>query len=261
MSDKPTLVSVPGAWHSTETWNKVFSILEAKQFKCVSVALPSTAGNIATTFGEDVEAVRDAILEETKQGHDVVVVVHSYGGAVGQSAIKGFSRPKQDVASAGKNNLSGHVIGLAVMGSGFGQTGVSFIDGLGGKPPPMWREDPSGFAVITVPARDLFYHDLPEEEGDYWVSKLEKQALNALMDPEGGKHAYAGWKDVPVWYLITLEDKAFPAQFQKIMAEMAKEAGADITVKEIESSHSPMLSRPKETAEFISEAVAYFTKA
>ncbi|KFZ25184.1 hypothetical protein V502_00316 [Pseudogymnoascus sp. VKM F-4520 (FW-2644)] len=257
MSDKPTLIFVPGAWHSTETWDKVSSLLEAQQYKCVPVALPSTAGNDSATFGDDVDAVRDSIAAETTLGHDVVVVVHSYGGAVGQSAIKGFARVKQNAPSS-SNDQSGYVIGLVMMASGFCQTGISFIDGLGGKPPPSWRADVSGFAIITVPPRELFYHDLPDEEGDYWVTKLKKQSLKALM--EGGEHSYAGWKDIPVWFLASTVDKAFPVQAQTMFVQVAKDSDADITLREIDSSHSPMLSRPKETVDFIIEAVASFTE-
>jgi pimeloyl-ACP methyl ester carboxylesterase len=256
MFDKPTLVLVPGAWHITDTWNKVSSLLEAQQFKCVPVALPSTAGNPSITFKEDYEAVRASIIAETTQGRDVIVVVHSYGGAVGQSAIKGLIRPKHNAPSS-KSDPSGHVIGLAMMASGFGQAGMSFLDGLGGKPPPSWELDPSGFAIITAPPRELFYHDLPEEEGNYWVSKLTNQSLKAFTDD--GEYSYSGWMDVPVWFLATTDDKALPIQAQKMFAQGAKDAGADITVRDIESSHSPMLSKPKETADFILEAVASFT--
>ena len=254
MTSKPTLILVPGAWHSPSTWVKVATLLEQQDFKCVPVTLPSTTGNVSATLGDDVKAVRDAIQGETSKGRDVVVVAHSYGGAVGQSAIKGLTRPK--IGHADPLPPTGHVIGLAMIASGFGQTGTSFIDGVGGSPPPSWRTDPSGFAVIVAPPRELFYHDLPVEEGDYWVSKLEKQALKALM--EGGEFSYAGWRDVPVWLLATTEDKALPVQVVYMMVEMAKKEGADVTLREVASSHSPMLSKPKETEEFILEAVAAF---
>jgi len=253
MSDKPTLVLVPGAWHRTETWDKISSLLEAQQYKCVPVALPSTAGNASATFGEDVEAIRNSIVAETTQGRDVIVVGHSYGGALGPSSIKDLARPKQGAPLS----ADGHVLGLIMMACGFCQTGVSFIDRFGGKPPPIWRTDPSGFLILTVPARELFYHDLPKEEGDYWVSKLTKQSQKAIM--EGGDHSYAGWMDVPVWYLATTEDQALPIQAQMMFLQGAKDAGGDITMREVESSHSPMLSRPKETVDFVLEAVAAFT--
>ena len=86
MTQKPSLVFVPGAWHRAETWNKVTNLLTAQGYKCIAVTLPSTLSSPTTTFLEDVTAVRKAITAETVQGRDVVVVVHSYGGAVGGSA-------------------------------------------------------------------------------------------------------------------------------------------------------------------------------
>lgn len=130
--------------------------------------------NPSATFSDDIEAARKSITAETTQGRDVVVVVHSYGGHVGNSAIKVLARQKQDDSLSAKDS-SGHVIGLIMLASGFTQTGVSFIDDLGGKPPPSWKVDQeSGFAVIVAYPKELFYHDLPTEEGDYWVSKIEK---------------------------------------------------------------------------------------
>lgn len=258
MADKPTLVFVPGAWHTADTWNKVSSLLTALQYECILVTLPSTAGNALTTFEEDIKAVRDPIIAETTKGRHVVLVVHSYGGMVGESAIKGLSRPEQS-APLSTGDSSGYIIGLIVIASGFTMTGVGFIDGFGGKPPPSWRLDPSGFAVIVDAPRELFYHDLSKEEGDYWVTKLKRQALRVMV--EGGEHAYAGWLDVPVQVLATTEDKAFPIQAQRMLVQGAKDAGADITVREIMSSHSPMLSKPQETANFILEAVVTFMKS
>ncbi|KAF4624451.1 hypothetical protein G7Y89_g13720 [Cudoniella acicularis] len=228
MSSKPTLVLVPGAWHNASTWNKVVSLMEAQQYKCVCVTLPSTLSNPSASLLDDITAVRDLIVAETTQGRDVVVVVHSYGGGVGVSAIKGLTKQKQN-ASTLSTDPSGHVIGVAMMASGFGATGVGFLEGIGGQPPPSWKLDlESGFAVLVAEPRELFYHDLPEEEGNYWVKELQKQALKPFT--EGGEHSYAGWMDVPVWYLITMEDKVLPFQAQQYFAQMAKAAGGDITV-------------------------------
>jgi pimeloyl-ACP methyl ester carboxylesterase len=182
MTSKPVLILVPGAWHTAEIWNQVTSLLEARGYKCIAVSLPSTNGTNTTTFRDDVHAVQKAIEAETTQGLDVVLVVHSYGGAVGQSAIKGFAKPK----TGGEGH--GYVVGLASMASGFGQTGVSFIDGLGGKPPPTWTAGADGYATLAVDPKDLFYHDVVDAE--YWVGKLTKHSLKSLM--EGGEYSYAG---------------------------------------------------------------------
>lgn len=252
MSHKPTLILIPGAWHRAELWGKVASLLAEQQYKCIPLDLLSTSGNPDVGFGDDVTAVRDAILFETNQGRNVIVVVHSYGGAVGQSAVKGFTRRIPDDLQFTDNQPTGHVIGLVMMACGFGQTGVTFIDAIGGSPPPLWRFDDSGFATLQLPAREQFYHDLPEEEANYWVSKLAK--LSQKVVKEGGEWAYAGWMDLPVWYLTTLDDKTFPVEAQKMFVQMARDSGGDVTVREVMSSHSPMLSKPKETVDYILEA-------
>ncbi|KAK6713223.1 hypothetical protein SNK05_007676 [Fusarium graminearum] len=50
-------------------------------------------GNPEATFKDDVDAARSAIMQETENGRDVIVIAHSYGGTVGNSAVKGFSKP------------------------------------------------------------------------------------------------------------------------------------------------------------------------
>lgn len=258
MTSKPTFVLVPGAWHRASTWDKVTALLEAQKYNCISVTLPSTTSNPSATFADDIAAVRKEIITETTKGRDVIVVVHSYGGLVGSSAIKDLTKGKSDTSTT-TDKQSGHVIGIALMATGFNITGIGFLDGMGGKPPPIWKLDyESGFVTITVDPRELFYHDLSQEEGDFWVSKLTKQSIKSLS--EGGEHSYAGWKDVPCWYLATGQDRGLPVQAQNMMVEMARGAGADVSVREVDSSHSPMLSKPKETADFLMDAAIYFAQ-
>ncbi|KIW90349.1 uncharacterized protein Z519_08994 [Cladophialophora bantiana CBS 173.52] len=242
----------------------VSAILETEhQFKCIPVALPSTKSDPTATLLDDIEAVRSVILAETTQGRGVVVVVHSYGGIPGQSAIKSFALPRRkhntpsSSSTTAQNRTSGHVISLIVMTSGFVVPAKSFLDGLGGQPPPSWKLEPeSGFAVIVADPQELFYHDLSEEEGKAWVSELTKHSLKTLT--EGDEHTSAGWMEVPVWYLATKNDKAFPVEAQRMFVQMARDGGADITLREIKSSHSPMLSRPEETVQFILDATNAF---
>ncbi|KAK3312977.1 Alpha/beta hydrolase fold-1 [Apodospora peruviana] len=253
MSPKPTIVFVAGAWHGPELWDKVSTLLEEQDYRCVAVALPTTQST-AAGISDDVKAVRHAIEAETSQGRDVVVVAHSYGGVVGPSAIKDLTA-KTDA----QGSSFGCVRGLVMMATGFMPTGVGFLEAGGGTPPPIWRVDEeSGLAVITVEPRELFYHDIPEEEGDEWVSKLRKQSLKAFTD---GTDVYAGWQDVPVWYLATVDDKAFPGEAQKMVLQMAKDTmGAKVTMsRDISAGHSPMLSKPGEVAGFISEAAQAFS--
>lgn len=152
----------------------------------------------------------------------------------------------------------GRIIGLVLIASGFTLTGLSFMDPLFHIPPPTWRaNEATGFADIVTPPAQLFYHDLPTEEAAEWVAQLTPQSLKALF--EGGEHSYAGWLDVPVWYIGTVEDRGLPVLVQRAHVGMAKEMGASVEHRELRSSHSPFLSQPDEVVKLLLEAVHAFT--
>lgn len=65
MTNIPTFVFVPGAWHGAATWEKVTPILDSHGYHSISVTLPSTAGDPTSTFSHDVQAVQTAILSAT----------------------------------------------------------------------------------------------------------------------------------------------------------------------------------------------------
>lgn len=266
MSDLPTLVFVPGSWHRPTCYNKITKLLQEKyKLRCISVTLRSTSGDATATFKDDLDAVREQLSSETRAGRDVVVIAHSYGGMVGNSAIKGFARPRHTAPKGNSNSPpspstagAGHVIGLILIASGFTLTGFSFMDPFFGRPPPSWRANKeTGFAELVMPPRELFYHDLPAEEAEYWVSQLTPQSLKALF--EGGEFAYAGWRDVPAWYIGTVEDRGLPVAAQRMVVGMAREMGGHVEHRELPTSHSPFLSRPEETAGIVVEAVEAFT--
>lgn len=256
MPVKTSLVFVGGSWHTPQYWEKVIALLEPRGYTCSTVVLPSTIGDPSKGLGDDVSAAREVILSQTKEGRDVVVFVHSFGGVVGESAIKGLTHNyKRDGAKTSSSPSEGHVIGITLMATGFAIEGKSFIDRTGGAPPPFWRADTEGgFAELNADCRQLLYHDLPPVEGQEWVSRLTKQTLKSLF--EGGEFVYEGWRDVPCWYLRCTQDQAFPPEAQAMMPQFAKGEGADVTVREVEASHSPMLSKALETADFIAEAAA-----
>ncbi|KAJ9355256.1 hypothetical protein DTO027B9_4345 [Paecilomyces variotii] len=259
MSDLPTLVFIPGSWHKPTCYNKVTKTLQGQhQLKCVSVTLPSTTGNPVATFKDDLDAAREAIFNETTHGRNVVVLAHSYGGIVGNSAIKGFTRPQDAAANEIQPPTTGYVIGLILIASGFAMTGFSFMDPFFGHPPPSWRvNNETGYAELVILPRELFYHDLPADEAEYWISQLTTQSLKALF--EGGEYVYSGWKHVPVWYIGTTEDRGLPVLVQRIQVGAVREQGCSVEHRELQTSHSPFLSQPEMTASIILEAVEAFT--
>lgn len=253
MSNLPTLIFVPGSWHKPTCYDPIIKLLKPK-FKCIAVTLPSTSGNPAASFKDDLDAARLAISSDIAAGHNVVVVAHSYGGLVGNSAVKGFTRNPKDQAQPSK----GYVIGIILIASGYSLTGLAFMDPFFGHPPPTWRaNNDTGYAEFVTPPRELFYHDLPEKEAEYWVSQLKTQSLKALF--EGAEYTYAGWQDVPSWYIGTVEDRGLPVLAQRMTVGMAREMGGNVEHRELQTSHSPFLSQPEATVKIMLEAVKAFT--
>ncbi|UKZ76245.1 hypothetical protein TrVFT333_003944 [Trichoderma virens FT-333] len=132
------------------------------------------------------------------------------------------------------------------------------MDPFLGHPPPMWRvNNETGFADIITSPRQFFYHDLPADEAEYWASLLTPQSLKALF--EGAEYAYAGWMDVPSWYIGTVEDQGLPVVVQRMNVGMARGMGASVVHRELQTSHSPFLSQPQETVKIMIEAIESFT--
>ncbi|KAF5685619.1 alpha beta-hydrolase [Fusarium circinatum] len=254
MAQKPSLIFVPGAWHSPECWGKIMSAMEAKGFKCIPVTLPTNQStSTGVNYSHDVKAVADAIAGEASQGLDVVILVHSYAGPVGQSAMRGFTSKSADA-----DGNTGRVMGLFNVATGFVREGASFMDALGGKPLPTCEADyENNLMVIKVDPIDMMYHDLPTEEAEYWVGKLSKHALTGSTD--GYEVTYEGWRDVPVWQVMTKDDRAYPYEAQKMLVRGAEKLGADVTKRIIDSAHLPMLSKPDEIVEILEEAIQAFT--
>lgn len=254
MQNKPTLVFIHGSWHTPKCYDPLIKLLEPK-LRCVAVSLPSTSGNPDAGFKDDLDAARTVVSAETGNGRNVVVIAHSYGGIVGSSVIKGFAKSKESPAN---ENQSGYVIGLILIATGFNLTGLAFMDPFFGHPPPAWRVNKeTGYAELVTSPRELFYHDLPNDMAQYWTSQLTTQSLKALF--EGGEFTYAGWQDVPSWYIGTVEDHGLPVLAQRMSVAMAREMGGIVEHRELQTSHSPFLSQPALTARIILEAVAAFT--
>ncbi|KAI1047194.1 hypothetical protein LB505_011652 [Fusarium chuoi] len=220
------------------------------------------------TFKDDVDAVRGAIRQETEKGRDVIVITHSYGGTVGNSAVKGFSRPAES-STSGQCSVSpsstsesipetGHVVGIIPIATGFCFTGFTFMDHFLNITPPFFRVNKkTGYADLTVRPQKFFYHDLPPAEADHATSMLTTQSLKALF--EGREYSYSGWLDVPVWFIGTVEDQGLPILIQRAQIGMVRILGCRVVYTELKTSHSPFLSQPKQVVQIVLQAFESFT--
>jgi pimeloyl-ACP methyl ester carboxylesterase len=256
---QPTILYVPGAWHQPIIFDKVIAILSTKGFGSRKISLASVGRSPPVTSLEpDVEVIRNTALVETRQGRDVIVVCHSYGGVPTNQALRGLDKPQ----SPG----GGRVLAIVYIASYMIREGVSgseAVEAQGGSPNSLEFEflpDGNVFFKNTSNPAEVFYSDLSAQEGKFWVSKLRPQS--------GATYAaaanYAAWKVIPSWYLVTAQDKTLRPEVQRGWIKEARQyldqlggsgTGARrIKSQEINAGHSPFLSRPLRIAEFIKEA-------
>jgi pimeloyl-ACP methyl ester carboxylesterase len=260
---KPTLILVHGAWHSSQCWEKVTPLLTQKGYKCIAPQMQwSAAPEPTPSLIPDIDYLQSLIAAETLNGRNVIMVGHSFGGVASSSSVKGFTAKNP---SNLKSPNDGKVVGIVLLTAMVVPTESLFAtEYLANVPPGAATHENIGVAdsgdfatakwCLLDPRLDpayKFYNDLPADEAALWVSRLLKQSFPALITNET---AYAGWLDVPMWYLVCEKDTTFEGPFQERMARRAEELGSNVTMRHCDAGHSPFLSKVDETIDFLVEA-------
>lgn len=105
---KPTILCIPGAWHTPEIYSETLRILQQHGYPTIGLPLPSVGASPLASFNDDVTAIRTCLTELIeKEGKDVILVTHSYTGMPGSEAPIGLGKKERE-----KNGLQGGVIRL-----------------------------------------------------------------------------------------------------------------------------------------------------
>jgi pimeloyl-ACP methyl ester carboxylesterase len=227
----PTVVLVHGAFAESGSWSGVIARTQAAGYPTVAVANPlrSLSGD-AAALGAFLDSVQGP----------VVLVGHSYGGAVASVAAQG---------RAG-------VTALVFVAAFAPEVGES-IGELTGKYPGSTLGDtlrtvplPDGSTDLYI-RQELFHQqfaaDLSAEQAA--LDAAAQRPLNDVALSEGA--AAAGWRDIPSWFLVPELDRNIPTQAQRWMAERA---GAREVVELAGASHAVPASRPEEVADLVLRA-------
>jgi pimeloyl-ACP methyl ester carboxylesterase len=229
-TSKPTIVLVHGAFADGSSWSRVIPLLETDGYTVIAVQNPLTslADDIATT-----KRVIDA------QKGPVVVVGHSYGGAVITAAAAGNAHVKALVYVAAFAPETDEV--LAAPGSKFAAPPLS----------TALVPDTAGFLYVDrAKFHDVVCKDIPL--ADARVAAATQKPVNGTVfqaTVPGG-----AWKTIPSWYIVASDDQAINPELERFYA---KRIGA--TTTEIKSSHVPFLSHPKDVVKVIEAAATTST--
>ncbi|KAK3617316.1 hypothetical protein LTR22_026779 [Elasticomyces elasticus] len=246
---QPTLVLVHGSWHCPEHFELLIPALSHHGYKIATASLPSTQSMDLPPrdLFDDTAAVRDAVLTELSRGNDVVVVAHSYGGCVTNNALEGLNRRAR--TAAGHKSAVTAIVFLCAAPL---PAGTTFLAALGGKPHPVHDFSKSkDFVEVGPPGPGYyFYNDLTPEASEKYSAMLRPQAWVV----SGQTTKYTAYVDIPSWYLFTEKDQVLPPPAQRGIVQAAESQGVKLKTASLESSHSPFLSMPEETTDFIVQA-------
>jgi pimeloyl-ACP methyl ester carboxylesterase len=96
MAAKPTIVFIPGAWHTPAAFDPLLPSLHQAGYSTTAVSLPSIGVSPGvSSFASDVAAVRDAVEGLVDLRRDVIAVAHSYGGVLVTEALEGLGKKER----------------------------------------------------------------------------------------------------------------------------------------------------------------------
>jgi pimeloyl-ACP methyl ester carboxylesterase len=220
-----SVVLVHGAFADATGWQKVIPFLAKAGLGVTALQLPlkSLTDDVATT---------KRLLDS--QSGDVVLVGHSYGGAVITEAGAGNSKVKGLVYVAAFAPDVGETLNTLIAKFSASPLGTAVVP------------DSAGFLFIDrAKFRSVFANDVSEEEASLLAATQKPLAASAFAEPIKA----AAWKSIPSSYIVSTQDNCINPDLQRFMA---KRIGAK--TKEIKASHVSFISNPSEVAKVIESA-------
>jgi Alpha/beta hydrolase family len=213
---------VHGAHHAGWCWLLVMDRLERMGIASHAIDLPFTG------YDDDVVAVREAVAAAGSRGAAVHVVCHSYAG-------------------------------LPVAAGGHGAAHLTFVAGrlpLPGESPaaatPQWGapgfrdcmiRDADGVVRLSPAAGGFLFHRTGASLARFAAAQLRPMRSEVPSEPV----ADPAWRSVPSSYVVCGDDRAVLPEAQR---ERAALVGRSV---ELDSDHSPFLSRVPELAGAIAD--------
>lgn len=218
------IVLVHGGFVDGSGWEPVYQRLRREGFAVTIVQNPTLS------LEADVAATKLAI---DMQDHPVVLVGHSYGGAV--------------ITEAGNHPKVSGLVYICAFAPDAGESVQALLeDRSPGAPVPPILPPRDGVLLLE---RDKFHAafaaDVDAEKAAFMADSQVPWGIGAL----GAVVTQAAWRTKPSWYLVTTEDRMIPPPTQRMMARRAS-----ATVAEVRGSHAIYVSHPDTVATLIAAA-------
>ena len=235
---KPVIVLEHGAWADASSWSSVIGELQHRGFTVYAPPNPLRG------LPQDSAYVHQFLTQNAAlQGQPVVLVAHSYGGAVITNAAVGAPGVRALVYVDAFIPDQGDTIGglaSAEPGSCLGNEAFN---------PVPYPGAPSGDVDLYIKP-DLvpgcFATGLPASQAALIAATQRPLTASAFTGPSGPP----AWKTIPSWAVVGSGDRVIPPAE---LTFMAKRAGARIT--DVDAGHLSLISEAPVVTRVILEAV------
>lgn len=211
-----TVVLVHGAWHAPWCWAEVLAGLDERGVPAVAVDLP----------GPDLHADADHVRTVLDGLEGVVLVGHSYGGAV--------------ITDAGTHPAVDRLVYLTAFALDDGETIRSNalpVHEMAELSAAVRVLDDGTAVLDPVAAVPALYADCAEVDVERALSLLRPQAMASFTQSPRS----VAWRRQPTTYAVCGADRGVPPELQRAMARRIPGVAL---VEWPDASHSPFLSQP-----------------
>jgi pimeloyl-ACP methyl ester carboxylesterase len=218
-----TLLLVHGMWHGAWCWDAVRAELAPDGPPSIAIELPMRS------LAADAALVTEAL---DRIDDDVVLVGHSYGGAV---ITEAGDRPRVSrlVYVAAFLLDEGESVSRVAPERGIADTGLGAA--------LRFSADRTDISIDPAQVAPLLYNRSPAAVVDDAIPRLRPVARSVF----GERATRFAWRTKPSTYVVCTDDRTVAPELQRVMAARAT------TAIEWDSDHSPQAGRPRDVAELL----------
>jgi pimeloyl-ACP methyl ester carboxylesterase len=236
-SARPVIVLEHGAWADASSWSSVISRLQGSGFTVYAPPNPLRG------LPQDAAYLHQFLTQNPAlAGKPIVLVAHSYGGAVVTSAAVGVPAVRALVYVDAFIPDQGDTVASLISGSCVLGNPADLFDSV---PIPG---APGDFDLYLKPSLvpGCFANGLPASQAAVIAATQRPLAASALAATFGTP----AWKTIPSWAVIGTADHVIPVASQTFMAQRAH---ARIT--DVDAGHLSLISQPSLVTRVILQAV------
>lgn len=234
-NDLPLVILVHGAWHGAWCWATLQDHLDRRGIASLAIDLPGHGASTspATDLHGHARHVADVV---TRRGGPVVLVGHSYGGAVVTEA-------------ATRTDLVAHLVYVAAFAPAADESVMSQLGSMARREVALgaamrMRDDGTSVLDPDLATRALYGRCDPAVVRAA-LARLSPQAMVTFTQSVTGDPLAT----IESTYVVCTEDEAVHPDHQRTMAERCTH------VVTLDTDHSPFVSMPAETADVIERIV------